>query len=132
MSSSHAPRSGTELEVAERFLAAREADDVEGCLALVAERAVWHSPLGEAKHGREGFREALGEAYAETQWFATETLAVRTHGRAVVAKVRNRGERDGEELDSIQLLVIRVEDGAIVDVEIHVDDPAAIAEFWSD
>ncbi len=50
----------------------------------------------------------------------------------MVAQVRNRGERDGDELDSLQLLVIRVEDGAVVDVEIHVDDPAAIAEFWSD
>lgn len=131
MSSSHARR-GTGLEIAERFLAAREADDVDACVALVADQAIWHSPVGPAKHGPEGFREALGQAYAETQWFSTETLGVRTHGRAVVAQVRNRGERDGDELDSLQLLVIRVEDGAVVDVEIHVDDPAAIAEFWSD
>jgi ketosteroid isomerase-like protein len=132
MTTGDALRRGTEIEIAERFLAAREADDVEACLALVADRAVWHSPVGPAKHGRDGFREALADAYAETRWFTTETLEVRTHGQAVVAQVRNRGERDGEELDSLQLLVIRVEDGAIVDVEIHVDDPQAIAEFWSD
>ena len=121
-----------DVDVVTRFLAARAAREHEECLALVAERAVWHSPVGPPKHGRAGFREALEEAYADTRWFATETLGVQDRGDRVVGRVRNRGERDGEELDSDQLLVFRVEDGAIVDVEIHVDDPAAVAEFWAD
>jgi ketosteroid isomerase-like protein len=119
------------IAVVERFLALREAGDVEACIALVADRAVWHSPVGPPKQGRAGFREALEEAYADTHWFATETLGIRPHGDAVVARVRNRGERDGELLDSEQFLVFTVVDDVIVDVRIHVDDPAAVAEFWS-
>jgi ketosteroid isomerase-like protein len=120
------------MDVAERFLAARAANDIDSCVALVADDAVWHSPVGEPKLGRQGFREALGEAYEDTSWFATATLGVRPRGDVVVARVRNRGERDGDVLDSVQLLVVRVRDGAIADVRIYVDDPAAIAEFWGD
>lgn len=119
------------IAVVERFLALREARDVEGCIALVADRAVWHSPVGAPQQGRAGFRKALEEAYADTRWFATETLGLRPQGDCVVARVRNRGERDGELLDSEQFLVFTVVDDAIVDVRIHVDDPAAVAEFWS-
>ena len=119
------------IEVVIQFLSAREQRDVEGCLAAVADTAVWHSPVGPAKHGREGFREAIEEAYANTSWFATETLDVRAAGDRVAARVRNRGERHGEELDSEQLLLFRVEHGRIVDVEIDVDDHSEVADFWS-
>jgi ketosteroid isomerase-like protein len=119
-------------DVVGRFLEARAAGEVEACVALVSERAVWHSPVGDDLHGRAGVRAALERAYAETAWFATETLGVRMHEGRVVARVRNRGERDGDALDSVQLLVFQVEDGLIADVRILVDDPAAVAEFWSD
>jgi ketosteroid isomerase-like protein len=120
------------IDVVMRFLEFRAVGETESCIALVADRALWHSPVGIAKVGREGFRDALEEAYAETRWFTTQTLGVQPHGEVIVAKVRNRGERDGEELDSLQLLVFRVEDETIVDVRIYVDDPAAVSEFWSD
>jgi len=119
------------IDVVSRFLSARESRDLDECVAVVAEDAVWHSPVGPAKHGRAGFREAIEEAYANTSWFATETLEVRTVGERVAARVRNRGERRGEELDSEQLLVFRVQGGQIVDVEIDVDDHSEVAEFWS-
>ncbi len=118
-------------EVVERFLEARARGDVDACVALVADRATWHSPVGDALHGRPGFRAALEAAYAETAWFATETLGVRPREGLVSALVRNRGERGGDELDSVQLLVFEVEDGLIVEVRIHVDDAAAVAEFWA-
>jgi len=119
------------VDVVNRFLSAREARDVDECITLVADRAVWHSPVGPAKHGREGFREAIEEAYANTSWFATETLEIHAAGDRIAARVRNRGERRGEELDSEQLLFFRVEDGRIVEVEIDVDDHSEVAEFWS-
>ena len=120
------------LDVVAEFLDRRAADDVEGCLDLIADRAIWHSPVGPALHGRTGFRKALQEAQADTEWFSTETVGIRPHNDRVVGQVHNRGERNGEYLDSYQLLVFRVVDGAIVDVEIHVDDPAAVAEFWAE
>jgi ketosteroid isomerase-like protein len=123
---------GMSSEVVERFLAAREAGDVEACVALVADRATWHSPVGDPLYGRPGFRAALEDAYAETAWFATETLGLRSHEGLVAAGVRNRGERDGDELDSVPVLVFQVEDGFIVDVRIQVDHDAAVAEFWAD
>jgi ketosteroid isomerase-like protein len=119
-------------EVVERFLAARDRRDVDGCLALVADDATWHSPVGRPQRGREGFRQAIEEAYAGTEWFATETLSVRDDGHSVVARVRNRGERDGESLDSVQRLVFRLTEGLIAEVRIHVDDPSAVSRFWSD
>jgi len=118
--------------VVERFLTARERRDVDGCLELVARDATWHSPVGPPQRGREGFRQAIEEAYTGTRWFQTETLGVRDDGEAVVARVRNRGERDGETLDSVQRLVFRLAGGLISDVRIHVDDPAAVSGFWSD
>jgi ketosteroid isomerase-like protein len=119
-------------DVVARFLDYRATGDVEACIALVAEAGTWHSPVGAPKRGRDGFREVLADAFTKTRWFATETLALRPYGATVVAKVRNRGERNGKVLDSVQLLIFRVEEGAIINVRIHVDDPVAVAEFWSD
>ena len=118
--------------VVERFLSARERRDVDGCLALIADDATWHSPVGPPQRGRDGFRQAIEEAYAGTRWFVTETLSVRDDAHSVVARVRNRGERDGESLDSVQRLVFRLTDRLISDVRIHVDDPSAVSAFWSD
>jgi ketosteroid isomerase-like protein len=117
-------------EIVERFLACRDARDTQGCVALVGEGALWHSPVGPPKRGPAGFAEAIEQAYAGTAWFTTETLGVERDGDAVVARVRNRGERAGEKLDSVQRLVFRVGNGVITDVRIHVDDHAAVAEFW--
>ena len=44
--------------------------------------------------------------------------------------MRNRGERRGEQLDSRQVLLFRVEDGRIAEVRIAVDDPEAVQAFW--
>jgi ketosteroid isomerase-like protein len=117
--------------VVERFLSARERRDVDACLALIADDATWHSPVGPPQRGRDGFHQAIEEAYAGTRWFVTETLAVHDDGHSVVARVRNRGERDGKSLDSFQKLVFRLTDGLISDVRIHVDDPSAVSAFWS-
>jgi hypothetical protein len=124
--------SAADVELVEQFLKFRSEGNVEACLCLVSDSGIWHSPVGAPLHGRKEFREALQEAYSETRWFTTETLGVRPRGLDVVAKVHNQGERRGERLDSIQLLVFRIAAGLIVDVRIHVDDPAAIAEFWSE
>lgn len=118
--------------VAERFLAARERRDVEACLSLLTEDAVWHSPIGPPERGRDGFRCAIEQAYTNTRWFVTETLGVQDDGSAVVARIRNRGERDGERLDSVQRLIFRFNEARITDVRVLVDDPAAVAEFWID
>jgi ketosteroid isomerase-like protein len=118
-------------EVVVRFLAARARRDVEACLALVADDATWHSPVGAPQRGRAGFRRAIEQAYEGTSWFRTDTLGVHEEPGAVVARIRNRGERGGEELDSVQRLVFRVVDGLIADVRIHVDRPRAVSEFWN-
>ncbi|HET6171903.1 MAG TPA: hypothetical protein VFD90_04835 [Gaiellales bacterium] len=57
---------------------------------------------------------------------------MRDDGHSVVARVRNRGARGAEVLDSLQRLVFRFRNGLISDVRIHVDDPAAVSGFWSD
>jgi ketosteroid isomerase-like protein len=119
------------VQTVRQFLACREARDTAGCLECVADDALWPSPVGSPKRGPAGFAEALEEAYAGTRWFTTETLGIQLDGGTVAARVRNRGERAGEDLDSVQRLVFRCSDGVITDVRIHVDDPAAVAEFWT-
>jgi ketosteroid isomerase-like protein len=119
------------LGAVERFLAARERGDVAACLELVEEDATWHSPVGPPQRGREGFRRAIEQAFTRTRWFATETLGITDEEHAVVARIRNRGERDGQLLDSVQRLVFRCSDSRITEVRVHVDDPAAISQFWS-
>ena len=119
-------------EVVERFLKAREEGDVDACAALVAERAIWHSPVGDDLHGPAGVpRGARAGLRRDGVVRDRDARRARTTRALVAARIRNRGERDGEELDSIQLLVFQVADGRIVDVRIHVDDPAAVEEFWA-
>ena len=56
---------------------------------------------------------------------------IKRQGGLVLARVRNRAEREGKELDSMQSLAFVVVDDRIVEVRIFVDDPAEVEAFWA-
>jgi ketosteroid isomerase-like protein len=117
--------------VTRRFLAARAAGDVDAAAGLVTPDAVWHSPVEGPQRGRAAVREALAAACRDTDWFRFTVERVELVAPAcVLATLVNRGEREGEELDSRQWLGFTVRGGCISDVRIAVDDPAAVERFW--
>lgn len=118
-------------DVIGRWLRARADADLAALHALTAPDAMWESPVHGAVAGRDGLVAQVAAAWDDTEAFSTETLALRVHGDRAAAVVRNSGSRDGRTLDSLQTLFITVEAGRVSRVRVAVDDPVAIAEFWS-
>lgn len=118
--------------VVRRFLDARERRDYDEAAAETAEDVEWLSPAEGALVGRVAVREALAAAERDTDAFSSTTEHVEARGDQVVARVRNRGSRSGEQLDATQDLLFAVRDGAIRRVRIVVDDPAAVEAFWAE
>lgn len=118
-------------EVVKAFLVARDEGDPDAALRVVHPAAVWESPVYGEVRGRQAIRKALVESSEETDWFRSEVESLHEHGRLVIAAVHNEGERAGDDLDSMQALVFRVQDGLITNVTIVVDDPAAVERFWT-
>lgn len=119
------------VEVVRAFLEARDAGDADGAVEMVHPAAVWESPVHGEVRGRQAIQHALTESTESTEWFRSRVESLHEHGRLVIASVRNAVERTSEELDSMQALVFRVEDGLITNVTVVVDDPAAVERFWS-
>ena len=120
-----------EEELVREFLSARDNEDYEAAIALVTEDCVWHSPINGPERGRNAVREMLEAADRDTAWFRSDVYRVEQRGARVLAQVRNRAERHGEELDSLQALAFTVRDGAISEVKIVVDDPEQVEAFWN-
>ena len=120
-----------EEELVREFLSARDNEDYEAAIALVTEDCVWHSPINGPERGRNAVREMLEAADRDTTWFRSDVYGVEQRGARVLAQVRNRAERHGEELDSLQALAFTVRDGAISEVKIFVDDPEQVEAFWN-
>lgn len=117
--------------VARAFLDARARGDVDAARGLVGDDVRWMSPVYGEQAGEAEFVEMQAEAFADTDWFASEVLSTEARGPRVLARVRNRGARHGRELDSEQLLILTVRDGLIRRVDICVDDPERVRRFWN-
>jgi ketosteroid isomerase-like protein len=130
----HAPAASGDvrLEVARAFLEARAAHDYDRAVELFAEDAVWHSPVDGPRRGRGAIREVLVAAERDTDRFGSRVDRIAVKRDRVVAVIVNRGEREGRELDSHQALRFGFRGDRITEVEITVDDPAAVEAFWAD
>lgn len=118
--------------VVDRWLEARSTRDLGALAQLTSLDAKWTSPVEGTVRGRVAVVEQVKAGYTETDDFFTETLASETRGDKSVAHVRNRGRRNGKQLDSHQWLIIRTRDGLVADVDIRVDDPGEVQRFWND
>ena len=123
--------SSTARETAENWLDARSACDLERMRGLTDEQATWDSPVLGMLRGREAVLDQVRAGFVDTDDFATELLSLHVRGKQAVAVIRNSGQREGEELDSLQSMFIRVEEGLVAEVKIAVDDPEAVEAFWS-
>jgi ketosteroid isomerase-like protein len=123
--------SGHHANLARDFLISRSRGDYDAAIALLADDAVWHSPVDGPRRGRAAVREALVAAERETEWFRSVVDDVEVRGDWAVATIVNHAERDGRELASRQWLGFRFRGGQIAEIAIAVDDPAAVERFWA-
>lgn len=113
------------------FLDARSRGDADAARAFVADDVQWMSPIHGEQHGEDELVEMQEAAFEETDWFDSRVLSTEARGPRVLARVVNRGARNGEVLDSEQLLIFTVRDGLIRRVDISVDDPERVQRFWN-
>ena len=118
--------------IAREWLDARSRGDLIRVAELTAEDAAWHSPVDGVRRGREAVLEEIGAAFTETDAFATELLSLEMRGTRGAAVIRNSGRRGPDTLDSLQTLFLTVERSKVRSVRVAVDDPEAVASFWSD
>ena len=124
---------GDAVALVRAWLEARGRGAFDEAVALMAPDVRWHSPVEGERVGRVPARELLVAAEREADGFESTAEDVRPLGDGrVAALVRNRGVRDGEELDSRQALVFTVAEGAIREVRVHVDDLDEVRSFWED
>jgi ketosteroid isomerase-like protein len=117
--------------LARDFLISRARGDYDSAVALLADDAVWHSPVEGPRHGPAAIREMLVAADRDTDCFSSVVEDIEVRGEAAIATVVNRGERGDRELDSRQWLGFRFRGGRIAEISIDVDDPEAVERFWA-
>lgn len=122
---------GHRADVARDFLLSRAIGDYDAAIALLADDAVWHSPVEGPRRGRAAIREALVAAERDTDDFSSVVEDVDVRGDRAVATIVNRAMRNGRELSSRQWLGFRFRQGQIAEISIAVDDPAAVERFWA-
>jgi ketosteroid isomerase-like protein len=111
--------------------------DMDTMAQLMASDVVHRVPgdnrfSGEHKGQDEVFAyyAGLGEETGGTIEAVLEEVRVEGDDK-VVARHRNKGKREGKELDVMETLTFRVSDGKITELEENPDDQAAMDEFWA-
>jgi ketosteroid isomerase-like protein len=122
---------GLHADLARDFLISRDRGDYDGAVALLAQDAVWHSPIEGPRQGHRAIREMLVAADRDTDCFSSTVEDVEVRGERAVATIVNHGERDGRELRSRQWLGFRFRGGQIAEISIVVDDQEAVERFWA-
>jgi ketosteroid isomerase-like protein len=121
--------------LARRLFAAFERRDPFALRDLFAEDAVWRvggrNVLAGTHHGRREIIRFLGSLPRLTDGtYSAELLDVLASGERAVVLYRARGLRNGVQLDIDQLLLFRVADGCVVEVDAYPSDQAAFDAFW--
>ncbi|HSG12285.1 MAG TPA: nuclear transport factor 2 family protein [Gaiellaceae bacterium] len=101
-----------------------------------AEDAVWVVPgsgaMAGVYRGRDEIFRFLERLPKETDGtYASELLDVLTSDTRAAALYRARGTRRGRALELDQLLLFRIEDGLVREVQALPSDPDAFEAFWA-
>ena len=93
---------------ARRWLEAREQGDFDGLRALTAPDARWESPVAGQAEGADAVVEQVRAGFEDSDEFETELISFEERNDKAVATIRNTGRRNGDVLDSLQTLCLRV------------------------
>jgi ketosteroid isomerase-like protein len=104
---------------------------------LFAEDAVWSVPgrgvMAGTYEGREAIFRFLARLPKETDGtYASELIDVLASDDRAAALYRASGTRRDRSLDIDQVLLFRLEGGAVAEVLALPSDPAAFEEFWAE
>jgi ketosteroid isomerase-like protein len=110
--------------------------DVFALRGLFAPDAVWTVPGDSAMagvyRGSEAILRFLGRLPKETDGtYRSELVDVLASSGRAAAVYRASGRRRGKGLDIDQVLLFRLEEGAVQEVLALPSDPAAFEEFWA-
>jgi uncharacterized protein len=122
--------------LARRLFAAFERKDPFALRDLFAEAAVWRvggrNVLAGTHRGRREIIRFLGSLPRLTDGtYSSELIDVLASGERAVVLYRARGLRNGVELDIDQLLLFRLADGSVVEVNAYPSDQSAFDAFWA-
>ena len=103
---------------------------------VIGDGVVWRVPGGSAMagvyRGPEAIFRFLGRLPKETGGtYRSQLVDVLASDERAAALYRASGARRGRTLDLDQVLLFRLEDGAVRDVLALPSDPAAFEEFWA-
>jgi hypothetical protein len=110
--------------------------DVAGLGDALAADAVWHVPgsgINAGDHvGAEAIVEMLRRARSSPDHdYHPELIDVTASDRHAVVIYKARGERRGRTLDLDQLVLMRIENGIVVEVTAYPRSQQEFDEFWA-
>ena len=116
------------------MFAAFSTGDMASLAAVLAPDATWHIPgtgiVSGDHRGREAIVAALTLARSPDHDYRPEMIDIAASERHAVAIYKAIGTRNGRTLDLDQLLLIRIEDGVVVEVTAYPRSQQAFDEFW--
>jgi uncharacterized protein len=129
------PRTENEA-IVRRVFAAFARRDAFALRGLFAEDATWIVPgngvMAGTFRGRGAILGFLGRLPRETAGtYGSQLLDVLVSDERAAALYRATGERDGKRLELDQVLLFRIEAGAITEVLALPTDPGAFDAFWA-
>ncbi len=113
-----------------------DAKDGERLKRLIAEDAVWFVPGSTPISGEHrghaaifAYFEKLAELSDGT--FRAELVDILASDMHAVALASATGKRDDRTFEGSYLLLMRIENGRIIEARLFNDDPAAFEAFWA-
>lgn len=118
------------------FCEARANGDMEAIMGCLAEDVVWRypgrNPLSREYRGKEGvagFFRGLRELTGGD--FSSETERIMVDGSAAFVHELPRGTRKGRSLEWRTVLMVRLRDGKIAEVEVFQNAQHELDEWWN-
>ena len=119
-----------------RFCEARANKDAEAIIGCLTEDVVWRypgrNPLAREYRGKEevaGFFRSLRELTGGT--FSSETERIMVDGSAAFVHELPRGTREGKSLEWRTVLMARLRDGKIAEVDVFQNVQHELDEWWN-
>lgn len=122
--------------IAERLWEAVSAGDVDTLETLCTEDLRWHTsgrgPRAGTVRGRTAVFEHLARLGEDADRYASELEDVLVGEHATALLYRVTGVRGSRKLDTGYILLLRIEDGKLVEAWSVPRDQYAVDEFWSE